>query len=183
MRKVAISGILAVILGPAACLLALGALLNPAAQASCLPSTNGSFTNVDNTSSPVPEAARVVFPLPAGTWVKTSGFGIRVHPITGEQKLHTGVDLAAPSGTHILAAADGRVVFAGAAAGYGNLILILHTVAGRTVATGYAHMNSAGIHIRVGQSVTAGQYICLLYTSDAADDLLCVDLGGRRIIK
>src|SRR5680860_1038503 len=158
MRKVAISGILAVILGPAACMLALGALLNPAAQASCLPSTSGSLTNVANTGS-VPQTARVVFPLPAGTWVKTSGFGIRVHPITGEQKLHTGVDLAAPSGTHILAAADGRVVFAGPATGYGNLILILHTVGGRTVATGYAHMYADGIHVRVGQSVTAGQYI------------------------
>lgn len=46
MRKAIVGGILAVILGPAACLLALGALLNPAAQASCLPSTNGSFANV-----------------------------------------------------------------------------------------------------------------------------------------
>ncbi len=165
MRKVAISGILAVILGPAACMLALGALLNPAAQASCLPSTSGSLTNVANTGSPVPETARVVFPLPAGTWVKTSGFGIRVHPITGEQKLHTGVDLAAPSGTHILAAADGRVVFAGAATGYGNLILIQHTVAGRTVVTGYAHMYADGIHVRVGESVAAGQYIADVGTS------------------
>src|SRR5659263_775457 len=35
----------------------------------------------------------------------------------------------------------------------------------------------------IGLSVHAPYYICLLYTSDAADDLLCVDLGGRRIIK
>ena len=107
----------------------------------------------------LPETARVVSPLPAGTWVRTSDFGIRVHPITGVRKLHTGVDLAAPSGTSILAAADGRVAFAGPANGYGNLILIEHTVNGRRVATGYAHMTSASILVRSGDPVTAGQHI------------------------
>lgn len=159
MRKAVISGVLALTLGPAAFLLALGALLNPAAQASCLPTASGAFSSVGDTAAAVPETSHVVMPLPARTWVKTSGFGIRVHPVTGETKLHTGVDLAAPTGTHILAAADGRVVFAGAASGYGNLILIEHNVGGRTVATGYAHMYADGIHVTVGQSVTAGEYI------------------------
>ncbi len=159
MRKAVISGVLALTLGPAVFLLALGALLNPAAQASCLPTTSGAFSNVGDATPPIPETSHVVMPLPAGTWVKTSGFGIRVHPVTGETKLHTGVDFAAPTGTHILAAADGRVVFAGAASGYGNLILIEHNVGGRTVATGYAHMYANGIHVTVGQSVTAGEYI------------------------
>ena len=84
---------------------------------------------------------------------------MRVHPITGEYKLHTGVDFAAPSGTHILAAADGRVAFAGPATGYGHLILIEHTVGGQRVATGYAHMYADGIHVAAGDTVTAGQYI------------------------
>lgn len=159
MRKAVLSGVLAFTLGPAAFLLALGALLNPAAQASCLPTTSSAFGNVRNTPALIPATSHVVMPLPAGTWVKTSGFGIRVHPVTGETKLHTGVDLAAPTGTHILAAADGRVVFAGAASGYGNLILIEHNVGGRTVTTGYAHMYADGIHVEVGQSVTAGEYI------------------------
>ena len=110
-------------------------------------------------SSSTPETSRVVFPLPAHTWVRTSGFGVRVHPITGVRKLHTGVDFAAPSGTHILAAADGRVVFAGPASGYGNLILIEHTVNGNRVASGYAHMFDDGIHVKVGDHVTAGQHI------------------------
>ena len=39
-------------------------------------------------------SSRVVFPLPEGTWVLTSPFGMRTHPITGEQKLHTGTDLS-----------------------------------------------------------------------------------------
>jgi murein DD-endopeptidase MepM/ murein hydrolase activator NlpD len=102
---------------------------------------------------------RVVFPLPANTWMRTSGFGIRVHPITGVRQLHAGVDLAAPGGTPILAAADGRVVFAGPAAGYGNLILIEHTVNGQRVSSGYAHMFADGIHVTVGDTVTAGQHI------------------------
>ena len=38
-------------------------------------------------------------------------------------------------------------------------------------------------HIRVPEIIEAVAWACLLYTSDAADDLLCVDLGGRRIIK
>ena len=107
----------------------------------------------------MPETGRVAFPLPTGTWVKTSGFGMRVHPITGVHKLHTGLDLAAPSGTRILAAADGRVTFAGPAAGYGNLILIEHTVNGRRVTSGYGHMYADGIRVRVGDKVTAGQHI------------------------
>ena len=107
----------------------------------------------------VPETGHVVFPLPAGTWVRTSGFGMRVHPITGDRTLHTGVDFAAPAGTPIFAAADGRVAFAGPATGYGNLILIEHTVDGQRVTTGYAHMATGGIHVAVDDPVTAGQHI------------------------
>src|SRR3546814_10479290 len=110
-------------------------------------------------SPPVGESSRVVFPLPKGTWVKTSAVGMRRHPITGVYKLHSGTDFAAPSGTPILAAADGRVASAGPSAGYGNLILIEHTVAGQQVATGYAHMTAASIMVKAGDRVTAGQQI------------------------
>jgi hypothetical protein len=156
MAKAIAAGVVALLLAPASTLLGLGALLGPAAQAQCLPSTSSVSTAAN---SVVPETSHVVFPLPAGTWVRTSGFGIRVHPITGERKLHTGVDFAATSGTHILAAADGRVAFAGPATGYGHLILIEHTVGGQQVATGYAHMYANDIHVVAGDSVTAGQYL------------------------
>src|SRR5699024_6921078 len=56
------------------------------------------------------ESSRVVFPLPEDTWVLTSEYGPRVHPISGESSFHTGTDFAAPDGTPILAAADGRLV-------------------------------------------------------------------------
>jgi len=161
--RLAVGSVLAgVFLGPAAALLGLSVLVNSAAQGSCLPNSIGSAApgSGDSVADPaVPEASRVVFPLPVGSWVRTSGFGMRVHPITGVRKLHTGVDYAAPAGTRIMSVADGRVAFAGPAAGYGNLILITHTVGGRVVASGYAHMASSGIHVGVGDTVVAGQHI------------------------
>ena len=89
-----------------------------------------------------------------------SAFGMRVHPITGETRLHAGADFAAPEGTPILAAADGTVTGAGSVSGYGGLVVIEHTFAGLRVATAYAHMwPPMGIHVRVGDRVRAGQHI------------------------
>lgn len=107
----------------------------------------------------VPETTRIVFPLPEGTWVRTSPFGWRTHPITGERSFHTGSDFAAADGTPILAAADGVVVLAEFSGGYGGLIVIEHTIRGQRVATYYAHMWQHGIHVTEGQMVTAGQHI------------------------
>lgn len=159
MGKAASAGIVALLFAPAIFLISLSTLINPAAQASCLPTASGSAPSARTFVPAIPESARVVFPLPPGTFVRTSGFGIRVHPVTGERKLHTGVDVAASSGTPILAAADGRVAFAGPMSGYGHLILIEHTVGGQRVATGYAHMYAEGLHVSVGDTVTAGQHI------------------------
>ncbi len=89
----------------------------------------------------------------------SSPFGPRVHPITAEQSFHTGTDFAAPDGTPILAAADGVVTVAGPVGGYGNLIVIEHRIDGQIVATGYGHMWDNGIHVHVGDRVTAGQHI------------------------
>lgn len=161
MQKALIGGLVALMLGPAAILLSLAVILNPSAEASCLPLTSVNFFGRNDTATPLPvgESSRVVFPLPSGTWVKTSNYGMRHHPITGVYKLHSGVDFAAPAGTPIFAAADGRVASAGASAGYGYLILIEHTVAGQSVATGYAHMTEASLMVRAGDRVTAGQQI------------------------
>jgi murein DD-endopeptidase MepM/ murein hydrolase activator NlpD len=106
----------------------------------------------------VPETSRVVFPLPEGTWVKSDNFGPRTDPITGEASFHAGTDLAAAGGTPILAAADGRVVFAGMTGDTGT-IRILSTVSGEAVGTTYLHMWPDGILVTVGQMVTAGQQI------------------------
>ena len=81
--------------------------------------TNTGGAGRPSTAIPAASAgsSRVVFPLPEGTWTMTSPFGPRVHPITGQQSVHTGTDFAAPAGTPILAAADGNVTFAGASGG------------------------------------------------------------------
>jgi murein DD-endopeptidase MepM/ murein hydrolase activator NlpD len=112
-----------------------------------------------NADPAVPETTRVVFPLPAGSYIDTSSYGWRTDPFTGKPKFHEGSDFAAPGGTPILAIADGVVSFAGHRGGYGNLIIIEHTVAGERVASFYAHMWDAGIHVTVGSSVAAGQHI------------------------
>ena len=68
----------------------------------------------------------------------SSGFGMRRHPILGYSRMHKGVDFAAPSGTPIYAAGDGRVVVAGRNGGYGNYIRIRHTA---EYSTAYAHLS------------------------------------------
>ncbi|KZE90486.1 MULTISPECIES: M23 family metallopeptidase [Micrococcales] len=107
----------------------------------------------------VPETTRLVFPLPEGSWVRTSPFGWRTDPITGERAFHAGSDFAAADGTPIYAIADGAVVFAGPSGGYGNLIVIEHTVAGQRVASYYGHMWDSGIYVSAGETVAAGQHI------------------------
>ncbi|MDQ7991090.1 MAG: M23 family metallopeptidase [Propionicimonas sp.] len=107
----------------------------------------------------VPETTRLVFPLPEGTWVRTSPFGWREDPMTGERAFHSGSDFAAADGTPILAVADGLVVHAEYSGSYGGLVIIEHTVRGERVASYYAHMWETGIHVAEGQTVTAGQHI------------------------
>ncbi|MCG9478736.1 MAG: peptidoglycan DD-metalloendopeptidase family protein [Actinomycetia bacterium] len=84
----------------------------------------------------------------------SSGFGYRVHPIFGTRRFHSGLDLAAPYGTPIIAADGGQVVQAGYFGGYGNSIMIYH---GGGYATWYAHMS--GFNVSNGQMVQRGQVI------------------------
>lgn len=83
-----------------------------------------------------------------------SKFGMRVHPVTGVYKLHTGVDIPAPSGTPILAAEAGVVITASYQGAYGNCVIIDH---GGSYSTLYGHMSRLGCS--VGQSVARGETI------------------------
>lgn len=115
-------------------------------------------TGSRDATSVVPETSRVVFPLPTGTWVRTSGYGWRDDPLTGERSFHAGTDYAATDGTAIHAIADGRV----RSAEYGSrggVIVIEHTIGGQAVISTYVHMWDHGIHVTAGQQVTAGQHI------------------------
>jgi murein DD-endopeptidase MepM/ murein hydrolase activator NlpD len=84
----------------------------------------------------------------------TSAFGGRTDPFTGLPATHRGVDYGAPEGTPIVAAAPGRVVFAGPRGGYGNSVEIDH---GNGLVTLYAH--AAEVGVRAGETVEAGQAI------------------------
>ena len=77
----------------------------------------------------------MIWPVPGYTGI-TSEYGMRVHPITGAYKLHTGVDIGAPLGANFVAAANGIVSKATFNAAYGNMVIIDH---GGGVQTLYAH--------------------------------------------
>ncbi len=84
----------------------------------------------------------------------TSGFGIRNHPILRFARMHSGVDFSGRYGSPIVAAADGEVVVAGWAGGYGRQVQVRHAAA---VVTTYSHMSS--IAAAPGQPVRQGQVI------------------------
>lgn len=84
----------------------------------------------------------------------TSPYGYRVHPIFGDQRFHSGIDISAGSGTTIVAADAGTVLTAVYSSSYGNYVVISH---GNGSSTLYAHMSSMAVS--AGQSVTKGQTI------------------------
>ena len=84
----------------------------------------------------------------------TSPFGYRADPFLGRLALHTGVDLLQPYGSDIRATAAGRVVHAGFAGGYGDMVEIDH---GFGLATLYGHMSE--IDVSEGQVVAAGDLL------------------------
>lgn len=92
----------------------------------------------------------MLWPVPGYTRL-TSLYGMRVHPITGAYKLHTGIDISAPLGTSFIAAANGIVTKATYNTAYGNMVIIDH---GGGVQTLYAHGDE--ILVQLGQTVSAG---------------------------
>jgi murein DD-endopeptidase MepM/ murein hydrolase activator NlpD len=84
----------------------------------------------------------------------TSGYGYRIHPILGRRILHTGIDIAAGSGTPIWAADGGKVVYAAWMDGYGNVVAVDH---GGGISTLYAHQSA--VAVSYGQTVKKGQTV------------------------
>ena len=95
----------------------------------------------------------LAWPVPGYTRI-TSKYAMRVHPITGQYKLHTGVDIGAPEGANFVAANDGIVIKAGMNTAYGNMVIIDH---GGGISTLYAH--GSAILVEVGQSVKRGEAV------------------------
>ena len=94
-----------------------------------------------------------VWPAPSYTRI-SDDYGMRTHPTLGVQMMHNGIDMAAPSGSPILAAADGTVIAASYSSSMGNYIMIDH---GSDIITVYMHASS--LNVSAGQEVSAGDRI------------------------
>ena len=92
--------------------------------------------------------------LPLNDYSITSGFGYRIGPLTGEPGIHTGLDMAAPYGTSIRAAADGTVADAAYDSSYGNYVKLRHD---DNTVTIYAHCSS--LCVSEGETVSRGDKI------------------------
>ncbi len=86
----------------------------------------------------------------------SSNFGMRKHPISGYNKMHKGVDFAAPKGTPIYAGGNGVIEFVGNNGGYGKYIRIRHN---NEYKTAYAHLSQYKKGISVGKRVNQGDVI------------------------
>ena len=102
---------------------------------------------------PQPPSMEMVWPTDGDV---TNPYGMRYHPILKRSKMHAGIDIAAPSGAPIRAAAEGTVVEAGWSGAYGMRVLIDH---GDGVVTSYGHLRSGSVKVEKGQTVAAGQEI------------------------
>jgi murein DD-endopeptidase MepM/ murein hydrolase activator NlpD len=97
----------------------------------------------------------------------TSAFGNRFDPYYRVWQLHAGIDIGAPSGAEIVAAAAGRVTQAGWSGGYGNYTCIDHgQIDGQRLSTCYGHQQK--IMVTPGQRVSAGQVIGLVGSTGAS---------------
>jgi len=95
----------------------------------------------------------------------SSKFGKRFHPVLNRLRQHKGVDYAAPRGTPIKSAGDGKITFIGKKGGYGNTVMIQH--AGR-YSTVYAHIQKFKRGLKKGARVTQGDIIGYVGSSGLA---------------
>lgn len=102
-----------------------------------------------------------MFKWPAPSYTRISDdYGSRTHPILGVQQFHNGVDMAAPGGSPILAAYDGKVVAAAYNASMGNYIMINHGGGLYTI-----YMHASALYVSTGETVTRGQKIAAVGTT------------------
>lgn len=106
--------------------------------------------------------------LPVNNGEIGSRFGVRMHPRKRVMRQHRGVDIKAPHGSPVLAAAKGTVIGAGAAGGYGLLVTISHD---NGIETKYAH--NSKLAVKVGQKVEKGQVIAKVGRSGLATGAHC----------
>ncbi len=126
--------------------------------------------NVGNTgasggnSGTVTSSGKMTWPIPGYRNI-TSNFGYRIHPIYHTWKLHSGIDVGAPTGAKFVAADDGTVLIAsyGYNGGYGNYVVISH---GNGITTRYAHGTT--ILVSAGQKVSKGTPVLTVGSTGAS---------------
>ena len=94
-----------------------------------------------------------IWPCPSSTYV-TSAFGMREHPLFGDERPHSGIDISGSAGSEVMAADSGTVAVATYSSSYGNYVTIYHSNGDYTL---YAHMSS--LAVTAGQNVTQGDVI------------------------
>jgi len=104
---------------------------------------DGESIVISSGSWPVPGYSRI-----------SSPYGYRIHPIFNTRKMHTGIDIPAPTGTPTVSIDSGKVIFAGTKGGYGKTVMIQHDDGKVTL---YAHNNE--LNVSVGQRVQKGQVV------------------------
>ena len=119
------------------------------------------YTTNDNNKSEYFDAAgksavKALMKTPINGASLSSGYGMRKHPILGYDRLHQGVDFAAPTGTPIMAAGTGFIEKIGMNGGAGNYIKIKHINGYKTA---YGHMSKFAAGLKKGSKVTQGQTI------------------------
>jgi hypothetical protein len=118
----------------------------------------GSFAEAaDSLESHNDRLSRTPSIMPTAGYLTSRFARSRLHPIFHEERPHPGIDISAPMGTPILAAAGGTVVDVSVGTGYGRILTIDH---GYGLVTRYAHLQKA--LVRVGQKVTRGDEIALV---------------------
>jgi hypothetical protein len=118
----------------------------------------GSFTEAaESLSSHNDRLSRTPSIMPTAGYLSSRFARARLHPIFHEERPHPGIDISAPMGTPILAAAGGTVTQVGTGTGYGMMVTIEH---GYGLVTRYAHISKALVH--VGQRVRRGDQIALV---------------------